>query len=363
MSGYINIISRNMPYLVLLLLSVFFTISCEGNESDEGEGIVTFININSDAPSKAVGETFNFTVTDNLNNEITESTSIYVNGNLIEGNEFTATEEGTFMVKATYETFESDEISISAELIEGLSFRHQILYEDFTGTWCGYCPIAYKRYEVAYEQNENIIFVGVHGPVGSSDPFGNEASSAVEDLYNVTDYPTMYLNRGVEWEYNFNYTDVTLPLSLIQVASKIGIASESTISGNQLNATIRLMFGEDYSGLNLVVYLVEDEIYYDQRNYYNGSGVLPEFYGGAYNVEDYYHQNVLRANPFGVSGVDISSSESTNANVVERNFQYSIPESWNSSNLKLIIFVTDTEGNALNTREVSVNANYSFETI
>ncbi len=363
MSGYFNIYSRNMPYLALLILCVFFTTSCEGNESDEGEGVVTFININSDAPSKAVGETFNFTVTDNLNNEITESASIYVDGNLIEGNEFTATEEGTFTVKATFETFESDEITISAELIEGLSFKHRILYEDFTGTWCGYCPIAYIRYEVVHEQNENIVFVGVHGPVGSSDPFGNEASSAVEDLYNVTDYPTMYLNRNVLWEYNFNYTDASLPLSLIEVASKIGIASESTISGNQLNANIRLMFGEDYSGLNLVVYLVEDAIYYDQRNYYNGTGVLPEFYGGVYNVEDYYHQNVLRANPFGVNGVDISDSESSNASVIERNFQYTLPEGWNSNNLKLVIFVTDAEGKALNTREVSASANYTFETI
>ncbi len=341
------------------LIIAMLLVSCAGNESDEGQGVVTFININADAYEKFVGQTFKFSVFDNNNNNVTSESIIYVDGEAINGDLFTANELSTFEVTASYEGFESNSITVKSILSEGVNFRHRILYEDFTGTWCGYCPIAYIRYEKVHEQNENIVFVGVHGPVGAGDPYFNETSAAMHDYLNVIGHPTMYLNRNTLWEYNYNYTDVSLPLSLINIASKIGIEINSNLNGNTVEANVNLVFAENYSNLKLATYIVEDNLHYTQTNYFNGIGGSPIFYEGQYQVADYYHKNVLRDSPSGIQGIPIINSDL--GEVFNHSFSYAIPSDQVANNLKIIVLVMNANGAVLNTREVSIDTDNTYE--
>ncbi len=352
-------IFKNNSILICGIAILAFLFSCESNESDEGQGIVTYINLNADANVKFVGQEFEFSVYDNENHDITTACTLMIDGEEIEGNTYTFMEVGTYSVVARFDDLLSNEIQIRAELNEGVNFKHRILYEDFTGTWCGYCPIAYVRYEQVHQQNENVVFVGVHGPEGTSDPFLNSTSADLHDFLNISGHPTMYLNRSTLWEYNFNYTDVSLPLSLIQLYSKIGFEVNSEVSDNMVNADINIAFAENYSNVKLVCYIVEDNLFYTQTNYYDGSGGSPLFYEGQYQVENYYHQNVLRACPTGIQGVDVSNANS--GEVFSYNFTYSIPSNQMENNLKLIVMILNNEGTVLNVKESKIGTYYPFE--
>lgn len=89
--------------------------SCSSN--DEGGGGDTgsnSITISSDVNTVEVGESFNFTVKDNDNNDVTSSSTIYVDDTAISGSVFTPNEEGTYEVYATYQELTTETITLTA---------------------------------------------------------------------------------------------------------------------------------------------------------------------------------------------------------------------------------------------------------
>ena len=78
-----------------------FLLCCRGNESDEGNTTVTYLSIASEGGNeKLLGKTFTFKVKDNLSNDVTSESKIYVNDQLISGNTYTPQQKGTYRCKS-----------------------------------------------------------------------------------------------------------------------------------------------------------------------------------------------------------------------------------------------------------------------
>ncbi|NIF07808.1 Omp28-related outer membrane protein [Chryseobacterium sp. Tr-659] len=343
--------------VIIFMLSI---LSCKGSESDEGDTVATYIIISSEGGNeKLLGKTFTFKVKDNLNHDITTMTEIYINGQLINGNQYTPPEKGVYTVNAKYQELPVNPILVNALINEGINFKHRILYEDFTGTWCGNCTRAGARAKnLALQTDDGFVFMGVHGPSGQ-DPWSNTTSTELELFKNVTGadlgWPTMFINRNTMWEDTENYTDMSVPLSQLKAFSKVGIKIGSVVSGNLLNINAQISFAQDFTGLKIAAFMVEDELVGKQKNY------IPAL--GPPTIYDYVHHNILRNRlTSSIAGENIPGNETVISNEYSRSFQFSIPTDYNRNHLKVIVMILDGSGSVLNVREekIGITNNYEF---
>jgi len=71
-----------------------------------------------------------------------------------------------------------------------------VLAEQFTGTWCPFCPGSSGALERLEGQlgSENLIVLAYHHAAGRSDPYHNQDSVDRTNFYRVTGFPTVYFN-------------------------------------------------------------------------------------------------------------------------------------------------------------------------
>lgn len=352
-------------YLLLTLFLFSSTIfSCNGSYSDEGEGVVTFIKSSASDRNIILGNYVKFKATNNLNDDVTAQAVFFVNGKEISGNEYTPSASGTFTLVAKLQDLESKPLTLTVTPATGVNFVYNMLFEDFTGTWCGNCPIASARYENLVKENSRVVFLGVHGPQGTDDPYINSASQGLINNAGIWGYPTILLNRNTTWSTNNNnYTDMSFAIAKIQPSSKIGIATDTHINGSTITGNVSLSFATGYSNLKLAVYAVEKELVYPQHNYFNGSGGKPVLYGGVAIIPDYRHHNVLRGTITDIGGDVIPSENTQSGSIYVKNFSYTLPSGVLPNNTKLIVVVLSNNKEALNTREVETGTKNNLETL
>ncbi|MGA9211638.1 Omp28-related outer membrane protein [Kaistella sp.] len=349
---------------LLLILFVFFLNSCAGSESDEGRDAVTYVKLSASENSVLLGNSVNFSLTDNLNNDVTNNATFYVDGVEINKNTYAPAKIGEYHVVAKYNTFTSKPLTLNAIALTGVNFVHRILYEDFTGTWCGNCPIASVRYEELIKKNNKVVFVGLHGPTVATDPFTNAASYDIITKLGIWAYPTILINHTQNWNTaNNDFADMTFPLGFIKASSKMGIAITTKLEGNTLSGEYNISFADNYNNLKTIVYIVEDKIVYPQHNYFNGSGGKPILYGGVPIIENYSNHNVLRDLLTSSTGDAIPSGSTQNNTAYFKNFSYAIPANFNKENMKIVVAVLNAQNEVLNVREASPNTSNALETL
>lgn len=110
------------------------------------------------------------------------------------------TETGTIPVEITIlkvngEDNTSATPSISTEievLAAGTGFHRRVLMEEFTGAWCGYCPMGIVACEYARENLENeLIPVAIH----SDDSMQSNYSTNLLNTFNNGSFPSVVLSR------------------------------------------------------------------------------------------------------------------------------------------------------------------------
>ena len=104
------------------------------------------VDVTLSSTSIFIGDTFTFAATavytDNSTVDITSEAEFYVDDVLVSGNEYTGVQVGTIEVKAVFESITSSVFQVQVVDPSNLptSFSKKAVVEDFTGTWCGYCP-------------------------------------------------------------------------------------------------------------------------------------------------------------------------------------------------------------------------------
>ena len=148
-----------------------FIVSCTyegvGNDSSSpGSGgeidDVKSINLSISSENIEVNSEITFTVLSDKNDLLTSSCKFFVNGTEISGNKFKPGEAGDYTVYATYKALTSSTKTFAASAEPIKNFKTNVLIEDFTGAWCGYCTrVAYKLGELK-KLTSQVVVVAAH---------------------------------------------------------------------------------------------------------------------------------------------------------------------------------------------------------
>lgn len=317
---------------------------------------LTSISVTSNPTSIDAGGVLNFVCLGNNGSSVTTTSTFYVNGTAITGSSFTTTTAGTLDIFATHvnslgETLTSPTIQVVVNNV--INFNKRVLIEDFTGTWCQFCPRVSYAIELVHAQTSDVVVTAIHR---GSDPYNFTGATALENQIGLSGYPTAMLNRNTEWNYPETSTSsVSQAVNLTSgVNPKLGVAMETTTSGNTSTVNVKVKFGKNFSNLKLVVYALEDNLIYNQTN-------STSYYGGANPIVGFEHDHVLRAVlSSSILGETITGSTNLN-DEFSKSFTYNIPANVNASNVRFVAFVIDSSNKALNSREAGPNETQTFE--
>ena len=336
-------------FLILIIAS------CEGAFEEVGEGSssepVISITLSVSSESVAINSEVTFKVLSDNNDNITSSCKFFVNDIEIVGNKYTPGEEASYTVYANYNALKSNVKTFSASVGALKTYKTNVLMEDITGTWCGWCPRPAFTLSELKKVNSQVIVVAVHG--GSTEPmYYPKLQELLNSFGNEGTYPWVQLNRKERW----NEGQGTVPITSVAAkSSKVGLAIESSISERDLTVKLSAKFSEDFVDLKYVVYIIENDLIYDQRNYADLG------YGSDDPLVGFEHDHVLRkaltSTPL---GDDIDSGLTKKGSTFEKSLSYTIPDAYNKDKMEIVAFIIKDKS-IVNARQSEFGKTQSFE--
>lgn len=318
--------------------------------------------LTADSSNKLAGQTITFTVKDNNGTDHTAESSFYADGEEISNNTLTSDELKSYVVTATYGGLTSEPVTVTFGDGSELNFRKRVLIEDYTGTWCGYCTRVAWAIDLVRAQTDDVVPVAIHRPSSNEssanyDPYNYEPASVLEATLSAVGYPKGYLNRRRRWN-NPEPNNVAQVIALTQGENpKLGLALAPTVADGNITLDVKVNFSKDFSGLKLVVYVLENGLLYEQHNY-------TEFYDGVDVIEEWEHNHVLRACLTDIMGDAISSDQTAIYNTYTRSFSVPVPANVaNAANVEFVAFIVDADGRAVNVRSAHSGEAQEFEVL
>jgi hypothetical protein len=343
---------KHLLKLPIFIAGLLLLQSCTKTESDFNEPPQETITVNASSLNVTTGVSVSFSAFSSINNNnITQNSKLYVNGNLIAGSSFTFADAGNFAVYATKGTLTSNVITINVTAItSNTGYKHRVLVEEYSGTWCGNCPRILYGVDLLQQQTDKAIVVSTH--LFNGDPFITTEGNNLAAQQGVGGVPTGYINRTISWA-GPQYENVPHVISTIQASAPGGIAISSSVSSNNISIIIKAGYTQPLTGgAKLTVYLVEDKLFYTQRNY------SANLYGGQPNIPNFEYNGVLRKVVSSLSGDAIGASGNAN----EKTYSLAVPANVaNISNTRIVAFITNAAGTVVNVQEVKVGEEKMFE--
>lgn len=343
---------------IILIMSII-NISCGGNENTDdiaGQTAITDITVSSNSYNllldndPAAQDSFTFTARSNQGDDITEFCVFYVDGQTLNGNVFTPSELGSHQVTARYAAIESSPITINVVDIYSLEYKHKVLVEDFTGSWCGWCTRIIYALEIIEAQTHNVIPVAIH----NADSFEITNRGDLENHLGVVSYPHAVINRNTIWAPP-QHQNINQPINFIQPSSPIGIKISSDLGSNSGTVNFSLNFTEDINqNLSFGVYILENGLIAYQKNYET------TLYNGVNYMSNFTHNHVLRGVYGSIISNPINQPTTTNNEISFNNLSVNYT-SENIDNLYVVVFVMDQNGEVLNAQMVKGNTSNDYE--
>jgi len=299
-----------------------------------------------------------FKVNSNLGEDITANSRFYINNTEIESNKFIPTEIGVFQVFAKYsDTASGKELTTDTVTInvlndsENLYYRHKVLVEDFTGTWCGWCTRILYALEIINNQTDNVIPVAIH----NNDEFDYAGRQPLEDYLMIEGaYPFAAINRKMIWNTP-QHNNVSQPINQILPGSPIGIKINSNLGNSSGTVDVSFSFKENISdNLNYAVYIVENGLIADQKNY-NG-----DLYGGVPVLHGFVHNHTVRGAYGNIIGNNLGQNATAGSEITFSNLAITYT-CQNSSNLQVVAFIMNSQGKVLNVQIANGNELKDYE--
>ena len=331
------------PFLLKLILFGFLVSSCSSNDDSPAPNHVappTSIVLSFDEDAYITGDSATFVVKDNFNNTVTTEAEVTVNGTVITTNPYTFTANGSYDFVATYQGLTSNSVNFVVQTASTYSdtvsfsatgapttFTKKALLEDFTGTWCSQCPPAATAVANAINGNSNIFGVGYHA---GNDPMEIPETAYWVNYYNVTGFPTVYVN-GPDTRWNF--PDMTQVNAELAEEATVGLAVNAAIVGGKLDLEVSVGFKSTPSEeIKLMIYLTEDNV----------TTTSPQ--AGSSQGADYVHRDVLREVYTDQLGDVIPSSNAIAGGVFTRTITgLELPDNIDDTNeLKVIVYVRNS---------------------
>jgi thiol-disulfide isomerase/thioredoxin len=337
------------PLLYTLIFILIYSCSKPESFSDltvQQNSLIPGLNVES---SYLKDQLISFNMIDSEGNNITSGTSFTVDNQLINGNTISYDEIGSHDVSANY-TIDSQNYSTDLIVFNIVEPINKVIVEDYTGTWCGYCPpVAHAIYELK-EVYDNIISVGIH----NNDELTIDQESDLRSELGISGFPSARLNRTISWFDPYQISDVN---SLLSEENNVAISIKSALENIDLEVNLRIVSNVELVNHKLVIYLVESNLIYDQSNYFN---YVEDsyFYNLGNPIENYSHQDVLRKSITNISGNTLDLIQPLTD--YKFNFNVEISPDFVQENLAIVAMVVDSNNNAINSQFSEVNSFQDF---
>ena len=337
------------PLLHTLIFILIYSCSKPESFSDlpvQQNSLIPGLNVES---SYLKDQLISFNMIDSEGNNITSGTSFTVDNQLINGNTISYDEIGSHYVSANY-TIDSQNYSTDLIVFNIVEPINKVIVEDYTGTWCGYCPpVAHAIYELK-EVYDNIISVGIH----NNDELTIDQESDLRSELGISGFPSARLNRTISWFDPYQISDVN---SLLSEENNVAISIKSALENIDLEVNLRIVSNVELVNHKLVIYLVESNLIYDQSNYFN---YVEDsyFYNLGNPIENYSHQDVLRKSITNISGNTLDLIQPLTD--YKFNFNVEISPDFVQENLAIVAMVVDSNNNAINSQFSEVNSFQDF---
>ncbi len=344
----------------LFSVCALFAVLLSGCQSEYTIDQSISTTLSADVSLQLIDEAISFRLLNIDGDDLTDEATFYVDGVAIDGHAFTSSLIGTHKVKAVFRDIPSNEIEVRFHDGSEVLFAKNVLIEDYTGTWCGYCPRVAYGIELVKQQTTNVVAVGIHRASSNPadafyDPY-NYNTDELESLIAIPGYPKGLLNRKTLWSYP-EPNKVAQVLALTQGENpRVGLAIQSTRTGSNLSIDVKVKTSKNLTNAKLVVYVVENGLIYDQHNY-------TSYYGGVDLLLNFEHNHVLRSCLTPLLGEAIPDADVRSGRVYTRSFNIPMPSNVaNPEKTEIVAFITDATSNAaLNVRSAETGEQQTFQ--
>ncbi|MDD3773022.1 MAG: Omp28-related outer membrane protein [Weeksellaceae bacterium] len=374
---------KNLKLTHIFILIFTFSgllISC-GTEEDSADEV---LELSLSANSVSVGSSVQFKVTSSISGDVSSQSEFFVNGETITGSSFVPVEpHDVNEVYATYNGKTTSTKTFASTAVIPSEYTQKLLVEDYTGTWCGYCPRMITIIKYLTDYSPNVIPVAIHTPGNPIDPwlYEHAAQMMSSSYYNTGGAPAGQFNRinKIDQDQNANpcpnnreffHNQVDL---LLNQSAPLGLSINSSLNGNNLTMDVKVGFASaNITNPKLVVYLIEDGLAHNQANYFSGSTIVncdPAYdYAGMPNpVQNFPQEHVLLKAYTDIYGDTIPQEAVSEGSVWSWERTYSLPSNvTNTQNLHIVAFVLGngnsipTRG-ALNVQSAPINSFQNFD--
>ncbi|MGC9110984.1 MAG: Omp28-related outer membrane protein [candidate division WOR-3 bacterium] len=215
---------------------------------------------------------------------------------------------------------------IVTTIIPLFAVQRVVVMEDFTATWCTYCPGAARgAEELKFRAFDSVVVIAYHS--SSSDPFYTATAASRASYYGITGYPTMKIDGGQSVVGGLHYgtmyptyrqifddrKTVSSPLDI-----ELAVTYDSASRNGSLTIIVRNTSTSAVSG-QLHTVLTESHIYYPWQ--------------GMDSLQDV--ERTMLPNAAG-EAVTIPAGDS-----IVRTRNFTLNPSWVAKNCDLVVFVQD----------------------
>lgn len=133
---------------------------------------------------------------------------------------------------------------------------------------------------------------------------------------------------------------------------------DASVENGTINLEVKTKFSSTFENLRMVVYVLENDLFYDQVNYTNN------LYGtGNINpLTDFEHNHVLRFCATDLMGDAIPNAESSVGLTYTKQLSFQMPSNIsNPANIEFVAFIVDDTNKALNVRKAYPGDLQEFE--
>lgn len=249
---------------------------------------------------------------------------------------------------------------------DNYKFVHRALVEDFTGAWCGYCPlVAHDIEELEKTDADKFQAIAIHNS-DKFDFFKKQRPAYEKYMWDKLKvprdergYPAAFVNRNIDFR-QIGVDPSALVLNTVQKYSPIGIKITSSLVESAGNVSVSLKFGADYKqGVKVAIFILEDGLELRQANY-------TQLYPPVVNKysEKFIHNNVLvgmgQEDFFGTLIEGNKTIAEAEVVLEDALIFYKIEK---VTNLKVAVVVSDADNNVLNVGVANGNATKDYEVV
>ena len=308
--------------------------------------------------SKALrNQTIVFGLRDDQGNDTADDATFFVNNEEISGKTFSSPTVGDFEVYAIYEANE-EIFTTEPKAFEVFVPKRKVVVEDYTGTWCGFCPGVAVAIEDLRELTDNVAIVAIHKQTTTiPDPLNYPRIAELQDMFNVDNgFPKARINRLIDWPRPYVLGQVT---SMAGSDTDVSIAVNSQLNGANLSVNVKVIYENGSTqGDKLVVYLLENGVVSPQANYFNETPGHP--YEGLGNpIPNYVHNDGLRnslSDLFGDAIPNLPAFE-----VLSKDYTFAVPSHYVGENLSFVVMIVNADNSAKNAQYSKINENKNYE--